>query len=268
MPSTPPYRLFSRPPRAGLAGLVLRFTDYAETGPMPMIQREPAALVVPLMIGFDAPFAIALGRSPADAETYQSFVAGLTTRPALIRSCGPVACVQIDFTPPGARAFFGAGLADMAGRIVPLGDLGDGMVISLRDRLAETADPSARLDLAEAFVAERLARGSLPAAPIRAAYRTILARDGQVRIAALAAAVGWTRRHLARRFAEEIGIGPKDVARIARFAAAGRMARSAARPGWADIAAATGFADQAHLAREFRALSDQSPGDWLDPAQG
>jgi AraC-like DNA-binding protein len=266
MSSTSPCRLFSRPPRASLAGLVVRLTDYAETEPMLGIQREAAALVVPLMIGFDGPFDIALGRSPQVGESYQSFAAGLTTRPALIRSGGRAACVQIDFTPVGARAFFGAVLADMAERIVPLDDLGDGEVSTLRDRLGETADASARLDLAEAFVAGRIARGSLPAPPVRAAYGAILARGGQVRIAALAAAVGWSRHHLARRFVQEIGIGPKDVARIARFTAAGQMAQSPARPGWAEIAAANGFADQAHLSREFRALSDRTPQDWLNAA--
>ncbi|MGL4236113.1 helix-turn-helix domain-containing protein [Tabrizicola sp.] len=231
-----------------------------------MLQREPAALVVPLMIGFQAPFGIALGRHPAESETYQSFAAGLTTRPALIRSCGQAACVQIDFTAIGARAFFGASLADMAEQIVPVDDLGDREIDCLRDRLAETPFPSARLDLAESFVARRLAQGVAPATPVQAAYHAILARDGQLRIGALAAALGWSRKHLSRRFVDEIGIGPKHVARIARFAAAGRMARGPARPGWAEIAAATGFADQAHLTREFRALSDRSPGDWLAAA--
>jgi AraC-like DNA-binding protein len=266
MSSTLPYRLFSRAPHASLAGLVVQLSDYVETGPMPVIQREPAALVVPLMIGFDGSFDIALGRSQVVGETYQSFAAGLTTRPALIRSGGLATCVQIDFTPLGARAFFGAVVTEMADRIVPLGDLGDRGIATLRDILGQTADASVRLNLAEAFVIDRIARGALPARAVRAAYGAIIARGGQVRIAALAAAVGYSRKHLSRRFVEEIGIGPKDVARIARFAAAGRMAQSAARPGWAEIAAATGFADQAHLSREFRALSDRTPQDWLNTA--
>jgi AraC-like DNA-binding protein len=266
MADAPAYEMVLRPAPAGLADLVIGLTHYVEIGPMQLLLREQAALVVPLLIGFDAPFAIALGRDPDPSDRYQSFAAGLTMRPALIRSLGQAACIQVNFTPLGARAFFGPRLADMTEQIVPLEDLGDGAITSLRQRLGETPQVAARLGLVEAFVAERLRRASPPAGPIRAAYGAILARDGQLRSGALAAAVGWSRKHFTRRFTAEFGIGPKDVARIARFTAAARMARSAEPPGWAEIAAATGFADQAHLSREFKALSDRSPTDWLHQA--
>jgi AraC-like DNA-binding protein len=266
MADLPAYKMVLRPAPAGLAHLLVGIAHYVETGPMPFLQRESAALVVPLVIGFDAPFAIALGHDPHPSERYQSFAAGLTMRPALIRSPGQAACIQVNFTPLGAWTFFGRGLADMAEQIVPLDDLGNGAIIRLRQRLGETPDIGVRLDLAEAFVVKRLLGAPLPAGPIRVAYGAILAREGQLRSGALAAAIGWSRKHLARRFTAEFGIGPKDVARIARFAAAGRMARGAAPPRWAEIAAATGYADQAHLSREFKALSDRSPMDWLHQA--
>lgn len=260
MPAT--YRLLSRPPRGELHGLVATLTDYAELGFAPLLQREPSALIVPLLIGFSAPFAIALGREPRDGEDWQSFAAGLTLEPALIRAPGSAACVQINFTPLGARAFFGGVLPDLAGRMVSLDDLGDRSLAGLRERLGEIADPCARLDLAERFVMVRIASGRAPSGTVAAAYRAIVAREGKVAIGALAAAIGWSRKHLAARFSAEIGATPKQVARIARFDAAARMARVAAPPGWAEIAAATGFADQAHLAREFRALSGLAPTAW------
>mgnify|MGYP005868667299 CR=1 FL=1 len=72
----------------------------------------------------------------------------------------------------------------------------------------------------------------------------------------------WSRKHLASRFHEEVGLPPKTIARIARFNRAQAMAASGMGDGWADIAAACGYADQAHLTREFVALAGTTPGAW------
>lgn len=79
----------------------------------------------------------------------------------------------------------------------------------------------------------------------------------------LTAKLGWSRKHLAARFHDEIGMPPKAVARIARFTHAQRLARSGMETGWAAVAAASGYADQAHLTREFGELAGTSPAAWI-----
>lgn len=90
----------------------------------------------------------------------------------------------------------------------------------------------------------------------------ILRTQGRVRIGALTAEIGWSRRRLAERFREHLGLPPKAIARIVRFNRAETLAKKAARPDWADIAAACGYADQAHLAREFAELAGRPPTLW------
>lgn len=68
--------------------------------------------------------------------------------------------------------------------------------------------------------------------------------------------------HLVERFHEEVGIGPKAVARMVRFNRALTLARTEKDPDWADIAALCGYADQAHLIRDFRALAGETPAAW------
>jgi AraC-like DNA-binding protein len=82
---------------------------------------------------------------------------------------------------------------------------------------------------------------------------------GRAKIASVATAVGWSRKHLGRRFAGDVGLGPKAVARIVRFNRALATSRSAENGGWAGIAAECGYADQAHLVREFGEFSGASP---------
>jgi len=72
-------------------------------------------------------------------------------------------------------------------------------------------------------------------------------------VAAMSAATGMSPRTLQRWFARHVGLPPRTWLRLIRFQSAFE-----ALPGEASLAghaAAQGFADQAHMAREFRALA-------------
>jgi AraC-like DNA-binding protein len=68
------------------------------------------------------------------------------------------------------------------------------------------------------------------------------------------------------RFLAETGLTPKAAARVIRFDRARRLMQRRSASGAlviADLAADCGYFDQAHLAREFRALAGCAPTDWL-----
>ncbi len=92
-----------------------------------------------------------------------------------------------------------------------------------------------------------------------------------MRIGGLAREIGRSRKHLAQRFALEVGAGPKTVDRILRFAGARRSidaGLAAPRIDWADLAFEWGYADQAHLIREFRAMAGVTPADYVRDVAG
>jgi transcriptional regulator GlxA family with amidase domain len=72
-------------------------------------------------------------------------------------------------------------------------------------------------------------------------------------VAATADGAGLTERTLHRRCVAAFGYGPKTLARILRLQRALDAAR--ARVPFAQVAVDAGYADQAHLAREVRALA-------------
>ena len=89
---------------------------------------------------------------------------------------------------------------------------------------------------------------------------------GDVPIAALATEIGWSGRHLTGRFRAEFGVRPSVAGRMARFdRARHEIVRRAGRGALdlAGVAADHGYADQAHLAREFRALAGCSATTWV-----
>jgi len=101
------------------------------------------------------------------------------------------------------------------------------------------------------------------------AWQQLLRAGGALRVSALAAGTGWSGRHLTSRFRAEIGLTPKAAARVIRFDRARKLlvhklADGAERAYFlADLAADCGYFDQAHLAREFRALAGCPPSQWL-----
>lgn len=67
-----------------------------------------------------------------------------------------------------------------------------------------------------------------------------------------------TERTLRRTFVEAVGLGPKLFTRVRRFRRAAEMLPTTQT--LAGLALETGFADQAHMTREFVALSGLTPG--------
>ena len=83
---------------------------------------------------------------------------------------------------------------------------------------------------------------------------------GETGVAGVAGELGLAERHLRRLFLEHTGVGPKAVQRVGRFQ---RFLTGAGTANLARLAAEAGYADQAHLAREVRALAGLSPSDLL-----
>ncbi|WP_372422110.1 helix-turn-helix domain-containing protein [Salinarimonas chemoclinalis] len=260
-----PVEFVRRVPHPALSGVVSSLAGYRERGPGLRVQHESAALVVPLIVSFGRPFRIAFGRAPTEGDAQPSFLAGLHAGPVEIRSDGGAECLQIDFTPVGAHRFLGGLAGEVASRMVDIEDALGPAGRDLRRRLGEAETWDARFDIAEAFLLAR----TLPAARPEIAHlcAAVSRAGGAVSIAAIAADIGISRKHLAVLSARHLGVGPKTLARMVRFRRACVVAASG-RAAWADVAAACGFADQAHLVREFHALAGATPTDWLDRIRG
>ncbi|GIM89370.1 AraC family transcriptional regulator [Paractinoplanes toevensis] len=131
---------------------------------------------------------------------------------------------------------------------------------------SELVDQQVPLDaLWSSAAVRRLAESSDPMAALTEAARSRWATPDPVMVAlaaassagrpidAIAADCGFSPRQLLRRSNAAFGYGPKVLARILRMQRAVGMAR-AGLP-FAAVSASAGYADQAHLAREVRAMA-------------
>ena len=195
---------------------------------------------------------------------------GLHTSPALITHQGVQSGIQIALRPVGARALLGLPAGELTQLDLPadavLGPAGARIYTRLREALT-WPERFAVLDqeftrLAASKEASKAA-SKAPPSEVGYAWRLLLGSGGAVPVAELAARTGWSTRHLANRFREEIGLTPKAAARVIRFDRARRVLAAAPPGNLADVAVACGYFDQAHLAREFRALAGCPPSRWL-----
>ena len=152
------------------------------------------------------------------------------------------------FAPGAGPRVVGVPAHELRDQRVPLVDLWPpGRVRDLTGYLHRAPDPGAALEKA---AADRL-RSAGPPDPTAAGLVHLL-RTG-VPVSAAAAAIGLSERQLHRRSLAAFGYGPKTLARILRMSRALAMARAGSP--YAEVAVAAGYADQAHLAREVRALA-------------
>jgi AraC-like DNA-binding protein len=237
-------------PHPRLRGIVAGYADFAERTAAPQETSEAPGGAVVVIVDLDAGWTV-------EGERFGSFAGGLYARPVRVRHEGTTRGVQFDLEPPAVRALLGVPAGALAHRTVALDDLLGADAGRLAERLHAARDASARFALLDELLLRRVARAPASShADTDRAWALMRASGGRIRIGALAGELGCSRRHLSNRFAVDVGVSPKVAARLIRFESA--RARLGSVP-LARLAAEHGFADQAHLAREFRALGGAPP---------
>lgn len=197
---------------------------------------------------------------PAPLTTRGAAWQGPDTRPAVIDPADQREIIWVKFRPGGAYPFLAAPASAVRDQLVSLDELWGRDGATLRDRLLSAGPPARQVRAIEAVL---VARAAGSAAPDPAVAVAAAALDQGATVADVGDRLGWTRRRLARRFEERVGLTPKRFARVRRFqrllgavAAGDRYGRA---PDWARLAREHGYHDQAHMIHEFRAFAGLSP---------
>jgi len=251
-----------------LRGVVRRLVAYDEAGGPPVRRRQAPTGACTLVLGLGEPLRVG-------DRSLGSFLGGMSDTVAVTEFRGHQAGVQVDLAPLGLMRLLGAPGQEVGGAPVAAEDLAavspaGRTLAALPDRIAGLESWSARLVHVTDTLADLLAdSAAAPDPEVAHAWRRLAAVRGRVPVPLLAAEVGWSRRHLSRRFAAQVGLAPTTTARVLRFRRAADLlvpspgdAPARARR-IADVAQAAGYADHAHLDREFRALAGCSPQDYV-----
>lgn len=183
---------------------------------------------------------------------------GQFTHSFVIDSTEQVAVMGVLFSPGGASALLREPMDRLGNRHIAFDDLVGVAGRALRQRLLNTLAPSARLDVLQSWLHARC-RDSSVHASVRFALGSIDGAPQVQRVGAIIAASGLSPRRFGTLFREQVGIGPKQYARMQRFRSVLSQIQRGRRVEWSRVAADCGFHDQPHLVREFRDFAGMTP---------
>lgn len=256
-------------------------SDYAEYAPSKVLRpyvacfwtREPVAapgVSVPAQVHRVLPdgcIDIVVAFAGVADEPDSAMVVGTMTKALVLDAAVSPCFVGVRFRPGKAAAFLSLPASELTDLRVSL----DGIwrdAPDVRAALATSAGADARVRALERVLIARLS----PAAEatgrdIDEAVRRIIDAGGSLGITRLAPSLGVTRQHLARRFAQLVGISPKAFARVVRLSRVVERVRAipaADAVNWSALALELGYYDHSHLVDEFREMTGVTPVAWRE----
>jgi AraC-like DNA-binding protein len=189
---------------------------------------------------------------------------GVWTRRFVIEHSAPVRVVGVHFKPWGMSPFVGMPSSELRDRWLPVDAVWERSLGRLRDRIAGATSTDAMLQIVEEELLSRLVRapsGGLELVDHTA--RRLAASWGAVTVGALADGAGVSGNHLATQFKSHLGVTPKRMARIYRFARVILSVDARNPVDWPQLAQAAGYFDQAHFSKEFKDFTGHTPTAYL-----
>ncbi|MGH2617090.1 MAG: helix-turn-helix domain-containing protein, partial [Thermomicrobiales bacterium] len=210
--------LWQRAAGPALRGLVRDYWGYSEQTAGPVRRRELPSADIIFIVNVGAPLLV---RQPR-AEFHVipgggGFVAGLHETYALTETAGSQSGIELRMSPLGAYRLVGEPMETLVNRSVPIDELFGSWAIELGERLHDAPGWEARFATLDHMVGTRLADAAPPSPEVVWAWRQLARSGGRISIAMLAEELGWSPKRLIARFREQVGLPPKQVARLLRF---------------------------------------------------
>lgn len=248
------YHQFEPPP--SLRGFVRKIWTYADPDPAPVVQRIAPDGCPELIIDIGSPY-----EELDDAGVWRlqpsAIFAGQMTRPLALRPAGPTELVAVRFEPDGARDWLGRPLVGATDRRLDVVD-------RLKGLAPPAGDPGGQVTAFVAWLeAERAGREWRIDPAIRDEVQAAAAdRPSPDRSPT-------EQRALQRRFADRVGVSPRQLRSIFRFR---RVFDHAAHPGqaaegWLEAGLEAGYFDQPQMARDFRRFLGCTATEWAREQQ-
>jgi AraC-like DNA-binding protein len=243
-----------------LHGVAHDYWGYAEQTAGPRRRRELPSADIIVIVNLGAPLQVAQPSSaPSVIPTGGGFVAGLHETYTLTETAGSQAGVELRLSPLGAYRLLSQSMDALANRSVPLDQICGAWAVDLAERVQAAPTWDDRFAALDAALAARLTHTRAPSPEVAWAWRQLAMSGGRVPIATLAEELGWSPKRLIARFREQVGLPPKQVARLLRFQRVTNLFLATETPDWGALARRCGYYDQSHLIHEFQRFAGDTP---------
>ena len=189
---------------------------------------------------------------------------GVWTRRFVVEYPSHVHVVGVHFKPWGISPFVDIPSSELRDRWLPVDAVWARSLDPVRDRIAGAVSTDEILQVLEDELRSRLVPApSRGLELVNHAAGRLATSWGAVSVGALTDGAGVSASHLATAFKSHVGVTPKRMARIYRFARLILSVDARQAVDWSQLAHAAGYFDQAHFSREFKEFTGHTPTAYL-----
>ncbi|GCC50090.1 AraC family transcriptional regulator [Chryseotalea sanaruensis] len=189
----------------------------------------------------------------------RSFVFGQLTRQLEIAATGVTGIFAVRFCPDGFIPFSTIPISAMENRAVALTELYGQEGEALEKAVVSAPTYQERITILESFLLNRLKNKNTIDVITASSVETLLSLKGQLTIDQLAIQQSTSRRQLERRFANTVGLSPKQLAKIIRLQHTLKNLEQKQFNNLASLAVENGYFDQAHFIKDFKEFTGMTP---------
>ncbi len=189
---------------------------------------------------------------------------GPLTRRLVSKTGGRIAFIAIRFLPGKISNFFNIRDSELTDNSTDLDSLLGAHWNEYEQQLCNIGTIQEMLVYIEGILLSLLQQRGQIDIQISAALEMIQQMNGQIRVQDLAKRVGLSLRQFERRFTNLVGLYPKRLCRISRFASIISTCDNGHSQNWVRKALEGGYSDQAHFIRECKFFTGLSPNSYLD----
>ncbi len=194
----------------------------------------------------------------------RAMVLGQTIAPFFIQPTGYVNTFAIRFYPHGFANFVTVPLRSLANTETPMADLfGESTANALEQKIIAASGTQQRIDIIEQFLLDKLKDSTVIDGIVSSTIEALLVTNGNTSIRQILKEDVSKRRQLERKFAQQIGISPKQMGKVIRLQSALKMLLSEDTNKLTNIAYESDYYDQAHFIKDFKEFTGISPKEFL-----
>lgn len=195
----------------------------------------------------------------------RAMVIGQITEPFFIQPTGYVNTFAVRFYPYGFANFINTPIKELSNTEKPIAHLFDNSAARrVEQRIIEAKDTKERIAIIEHFLLDELNRKTTVDKIVQTTIEALISTSGSKSINRILKSDDAKRRQLERKFASQVGLSPKQLAKVIRLQAALKMLLNEKSEKLSSIAYESEYYDQAHFIRDFKEFTGTSPAAFLD----
>lgn len=197
---------------------------------------------------------------PGNKKLSDFYLYGQTIEPIILSTKGPFKLYCMRLFPFTARILLGVDAKVLNDDCYDLRLVANINTDETVEKLFRTEDENKILEILADYFNELLQEASVnPDYRIKLAINLILKTSGTVSIKELRTRLSVAERTLERQFVKEIGVTPKQFAKIIQFSSSMKQLTEADYVNLTDVSYDSGFADQSHFIRSFKRYTGKTP---------